>query len=60
VPHSRQFALLIATFCVLRVPAICGSPVFARIALRLLALAAAISLNHQLGRPSHALADYTA
>ena len=32
----------------------------ARIATRLLALAAAISLNHQLGRPSRALADYTA
>lgn len=32
----------------------------ARIASRLLALAAAISLNHQLGRPSRALADYTA
>jgi DDE family transposase len=33
---------------------------FARIAVRLLALAACISLNHQLGRPSRALADYTA
>jgi hypothetical protein len=33
---------------------------FARIAARLLALAAAISLNHQLGRPSRAIADYTA
>jgi Transposase DDE domain len=33
---------------------------FARIATRLLALAACISLNHQLGRPSRALADYTA
>jgi hypothetical protein len=33
---------------------------FARIALRLLALAACISLNHKLGRPSRALADYTA
>jgi len=32
----------------------------ARIASRFLALAAAISLNHQLGRPSRALADYTA
>ena len=32
----------------------------ARIATRLLALAACISLNHQLGRPSRALADYTA
>ena len=31
-----------------------------RIALRLLALAACISLNHQLGRPSRAIADYTA
>ncbi|MDE3130514.1 MAG: IS982 family transposase [Acidobacteriota bacterium] len=31
-----------------------------RVALRLLALAACISLNHQLGRPSRALADYTA
>jgi hypothetical protein len=31
-----------------------------RIATRLLALAACISLNHQLGRPSRALADYTA
>jgi Transposase DDE domain len=33
---------------------------FARIAIRLLALAACISLNHQLGRPSRAIADYTA
>ena len=33
---------------------------FARIALRLLALAACISLNHQLGRPSRAIANYTA
>jgi hypothetical protein len=33
---------------------------FARIATRLLALAACISLNHQLGRPSRAIADYTA
>jgi hypothetical protein len=32
----------------------------ARIAVRLLALAAAISLNHKLGRPSRAIADYTA
>ncbi len=32
----------------------------ARIATRLLALAACISLNHQLGRPSRALANYTA
>jgi hypothetical protein len=32
----------------------------ARIATRLLALAACISLNHQLGRPSRALVDYTA
>ena len=32
----------------------------ARIATRLLALAACIQLNHQLGRPSRALADYTA
>jgi hypothetical protein len=32
----------------------------ARIATRLLALAACISLNHQLGRPSRALTDYTA
>jgi len=32
----------------------------ARIATRLLTLAACISLNHQLGRPSRALADYTA
>ena len=33
---------------------------FARIATRLLALAACIALNHQLGRPSRAIADYTA
>jgi len=33
---------------------------FARIAVRLLALAACITLNHQLGRPSRAIADYTA
>ncbi len=33
---------------------------FARIAVRLLALAACISLNHRLGRPSRAIADYTA
>lgn len=32
----------------------------ARIASRFLALAAAISLNHQLGRPPRALADYVA
>jgi hypothetical protein len=32
----------------------------ARIALRLLALAACITLNHRLGRPSRAIADYTA
>ena len=32
----------------------------ARIATRLLALAACISLNHQLRRPSRAIADYTA
>ena len=31
-----------------------------RVSLRLLALAACISLNHQLGRPSRAIADYTA
>jgi hypothetical protein len=31
-----------------------------RIASRLLALTAAITLNHQLGRPSRAIADYTA
>jgi hypothetical protein len=31
-----------------------------RVAARLLALAACISLNHQLGRPSRAIADYTA
>jgi hypothetical protein len=33
---------------------------FARIVTRLLALAACITLNHQLGRPSRAIADYTA
>ncbi len=33
---------------------------FARVAVRLLALAACISLNHRLGRPSRAIADYTA
>lgn len=33
---------------------------FARIATRLLALAACIRLNHQLGRPSRAIATYTA
>lgn len=32
----------------------------ARISTRLLALAACIRLNHQLGRPSRAIADYTA
>lgn len=32
----------------------------ARIGVRLLALAACVSLNHQLSRPSRALADYTA
>jgi Transposase DDE domain len=32
----------------------------ARIAVRLLALTACIALNHQLGRPSRALVDYTA
>ena len=31
-----------------------------RVSLRLLALAACISLNHKLGRPSRAIADYTA
>jgi transposase len=31
-----------------------------RITLRLLALTACITLNHQLGRPSRAIADYTA
>ena len=31
-----------------------------RIAMRFLALAACISLNHQLGRPSRALVDYVA
>lgn len=33
---------------------------FARIAVRLLTLAACITLNHQLGRPSRAIANYTA
>jgi hypothetical protein len=33
---------------------------YARIATRLLALAACIRLNHQLGRPPRAIADYTA
>jgi hypothetical protein len=33
---------------------------FVRVALRLLALAACIALNHQLGRPSRAIAAYTA
>ena len=33
---------------------------YARIATRLLALAACIRLNHELGRPSRALVDYTA
>jgi len=33
---------------------------FARIATRLLALAACIRFNHELGRPSRAIADYTA
>ena len=33
---------------------------FARIATRLLALTACISLNHELGRPSRAIVDYTA
>jgi hypothetical protein len=33
---------------------------FARVAARLLALAACINLNHQLGRASRAIADYTA
>jgi hypothetical protein len=32
---------------------------YARIATRLLALAACISLNHRLGRPPRAIADYT-
>ena len=32
----------------------------ARIATRLLALTACIRLNHQLGRPSRAIVDYTA
>jgi len=32
----------------------------ARIATRLLALAACVHLNHQLGRPSRAIANYTA
>jgi hypothetical protein len=31
-----------------------------RVSLRLLALAACISLNHKLGRPSRAIADYSA
>jgi len=33
---------------------------FARIAVRLLALAACVTLNHRLGRPTRAIADYTA
>lgn len=33
---------------------------FARVATRLLALAACICLNHELGRPSRAIVDYTA
>jgi hypothetical protein len=33
---------------------------FARIAVRLLTLAACVALNHKLGRPSRAIADYTA
>ncbi len=33
---------------------------FARVATRLLALAACIALNHELGRPSRAIVDYTA
>jgi Transposase DDE domain len=33
---------------------------YARIATRLLALTACITLNHQLGRPSRAIANYTA
>jgi hypothetical protein len=33
---------------------------YARVATRLLALAACIRLNHQLGRPSRAIVDYTA
>ena len=33
---------------------------YARVAVRLLALAACITLNHQLGRPSRATANYTA
>jgi hypothetical protein len=33
---------------------------FARVAIRLLALAACIHLNHQLGRPSRAIANHTA
>jgi hypothetical protein len=33
---------------------------YARITVRLLALAACIRLNHELGRPSRALVDYTA
>src|SRR5947208_1325678 len=32
---------------------------FARVAIRLLALAACITLNHQPGRPSRAIGDYT-
>jgi hypothetical protein len=32
----------------------------ARVAVRLLALAACVTLNHQLGRPSRAIADYSA
>jgi hypothetical protein len=32
----------------------------ARIASRFLALAAAVALNHELGRPSRALVDYVA
>src|SRR5438270_1757796 len=32
---------------------------FARIAVRLLALAACVTLNHRLGRPTRAIADYT-
>jgi hypothetical protein len=32
----------------------------ARIATRLLALAACVQLNHQLGQPSRAIANYTA
>jgi hypothetical protein len=33
---------------------------FTRVAIRLLTLAACISLNHQLGRPSRAIVDFTA